>query len=232
MTSFLSDLKKLRFNYKLGKKTWFGTGGNSTFFLEINSESNLQKFLKLIPSSIPIFILGAGSNIIVRDGGFNGFTIKLIGSLKQIFFDKNKKILSIGGGAKDLNISKFCESNSISDFEFLSGIPGTLGGNIKMNAGCYGKTISDNLIDCSIINRKGKIIHLKKEEIKFSYRKSSINDNSIITHANFKVKIFDRKKISQKIKKISKTRFNTQPVNFRTGGSTFKNPPNQHAWKL
>lgn len=232
MTSFFKDLKNLKFNYKLGKKTWFGSGGNSTFFIEINSVASLQKLLKLVPYFVPIFVLGAGSNIIVRDGGFNGLTIKLSGILKKINYNKSKRILTIGGAAKDSTISRFCEQNSITDFEFLRGIPGTLGGNIKMNAGCYGKTISDNLLDCNVISRNGKVSNLKKEEIKFSYRKTSLDNDLIITSANFKVKLFKKKQISDKIKKIIKKRSSSQPVNYRTGGSTFKNPPNQSAWKL
>ena len=232
MTSFLNDLKSLKFNYKLVKKTWFGTGGNSTFYIEIDSEINLQKLLKLLPYSIPIFVLGAGSNIIVRDGGFDGLTIKLKGNLKKINYDKSKNFLTIGGAVKDSTISKFCEDNLITDFEFLRGIPGTLGGNIMMNAGCYGKTISDNLISCNVISRSGKVNCFKKEEIKFSYRKSSIDCRSIVTSATFKVKNLCKNKILKNITKISKTRSSTQPINFRTGGSTFKNPPNQSAWKL
>jgi UDP-N-acetylmuramate dehydrogenase len=232
MTNFFKDLKNLKFNYKLGKKTWFGSGGNSTFFIEINSLASLQKLLKVVPYFVPIFVLGAGSNIIVRDGGFNGLTIKLSGIIKKINYNKNKRILTIGGAAKDSTISRFCEQNSITDFEFLRGIPGTLGGNIKMNAGCYGKTISDNLIDCNVISRNGKVSNLKKEEIKFSYRKTSLDDDLIITSANFKVKLFKKKQISYKMKRIIKKRSSSQPVNYRTGGSTFKNPPNQSAWKL
>ena len=232
MTSFFKDLKNLKFNYKLGKKTWFGSGGNSTFFIEINSVASLQKLLKFVPYFVPIFVLGAGSNIIVRDGGFNGLTIKLSGIIKKINYNKSKRILTIGGAAKDSTISRFCEQNSITDFEFLRGIPGTLGGNIKMNAGCYGKTISDNLIDCNVISRNGKVSNLKKEEIKFSYRKTSLDNDLIITSANFKVKLFKKKQISDKMKKIIKKRSSSQPVNYRTGGSTFKNPPNQSAWKL
>ena len=232
MTSFFKDLKNLKFNYKLGKKTWFGSGGNSTFFIEINSVASLQKLLKFVPYFVPIFVLGAGSNIIVRDGGFNGLTIKLSGIIKKINYNKSNRILTIGGAAKDSAISRFCEQNSITDFEFLRGIPGTLGGNIKMNAGCYGKTISDNLLDCNVISRNGKVSNLKKEEIKFSYRKTSLDDDLIITSANFKVELFKKKQISDKMKKIIKKRSSSQPVNYRTGGSTFKNPPNQSAWKL
>ena len=101
------------------EKKRVGTGGNSTFYIEIDSEINLQKLLKLLPYSIPIFVLGAGSNIIVRDGGFDGLTIKLKGNLKKINYDKSKNFLTIGGAVKDSTISKFCEDNLITDFEFL-----------------------------------------------------------------------------------------------------------------
>ena len=92
MIRFLSDIKNIKFNYNLGKKTWFGSGGNTTFFVEINSESNLQKLVKLLPNSIPIFVLGAGSNVIIRDGGFNGLTIKLTGALKKLNLIKKIKL--------------------------------------------------------------------------------------------------------------------------------------------
>ena len=199
MINLLNDLKGLKFNYKLGKKTWFGTGGNSMFFIEINSESNLQKLLKFIPYSIPIFVLGAGSNIIIRDGGFNGLTIKLNGQLKKINYDKHKKILEIGGAVKDLIITKFCENNSITGFEFLRGIPGTLGGNIKMNAGCYGKTISDNLISCKIIDRCGKIKSLQKEDIKIFIQKHQLKKIQLspaqLSRSSYQIKIKFLKKL-------------------------------------
>ena len=101
-----------------------------------------------------------------------------------------------------------------------------------MNAGCYGKTISDNLINCSIVGRNGQMTKLSKKEIRFSYRKTSINDDSIITCAKFKVILNDKEEIFKKIKKVSKERISSQPINLRTGGSTFKNPPNESAWKL
>ena len=112
------------------------------------------------------------------------------------------------------------------------GIPGTLGGNIKNECWVLWKKQSDNLIDCNVISRNGKVSNLKKEEIKFSYRKTSLDNDLIITSANFKVKLFKKKQISDKMKKIIKERSSSQPVNYRTGGSTFKNPPNQSAWKL
>ena len=111
---------------------------------------------------MPVFLIGAGSNILIRDGGIKGVTIKLGEEFKKIIFD-SEKILKIGGGCKDLNIAKYCYDHSIGGFEFLRGIPGTLGGNIRMNAGCFGNLISDKLIKCKIMNRDGDIINFQEK---------------------------------------------------------------------
>ena len=148
---FFKDLINIKINYDIGKKTWFGTGGKSRILLIINNLKSLKFLLKVLPNSQPIFLIGAGSNLIVRDGGINGITIKLGKDFKKIDYIKKRKIINIGSAAKDLDISKFCYENSIGNFEFLRGIPGTLGGNIKMNAGCFGSSISDRLISCKII---------------------------------------------------------------------------------
>tara|TARA_B100001287_G_scaffold213100_1_gene181927 strand:- start:271 stop:1170 length:900 start_codon:yes stop_codon:yes gene_type:complete len=232
MRELIKSLSKLKLNYELGKKTWFGTGGSTTLFLEVHSKSSLKKIIKLLPYNFPIFIVGAGSNLIVRDGGFKGLTLKLTDEFKNIDFNKQNKVLKIGGGLKDHIISNFCYKNSIGNFEFLRGIPGTLGGNIKMNAGCFGKTISDDLIKCRILNRKGEELCLDKRDINFSYRRSDIPDNSIILDAEFSVKLSSKKHILKKTNEIIKTRTKSQPIKNRTGGSTFKNPPNVSAWKL
>ncbi len=229
---FLKDIIKLKFNYSLGKKTWFGTGGKSSVFLVINNTQSLRFLLKIIPKSIPIFLIGAGSNIIIRDGGIDGITIKLGKDFKKIIFYKERGILKVGGGAKDLDIAKFCHKNSIGGFEFLRGIPGTLGGNIRMNAGCFGSFISDKLINCELINRTGKIKKLNKKDINFNYRSSSINNEDIVLNAEFNVKLTKQNTIAKKLKEISNSRMLSQPVNSRTGGSTFKNPDELSAWKL
>jgi UDP-N-acetylmuramate dehydrogenase len=229
---FLKDLTRSKINYNISKKTWFGTGGNAKIFTEMNSVQSLTFFLKILPKSVPIFLIGAGSNTIIRDGGINGFTIKLGKYFKKIDFDKKNKIVEIGAAVKDLDFLKFCYNNSIGGFEYLKGIPGTIGGNLRMNAGCYGKTISDNFKSCKIVNRNGKILELKKSEIRFGYRSCSIPFDSIIISAKFRVDILGKKKILKVIKENSEKRNSSQPTNYRTGGSTFKNPPNHEAWKL
>ena len=116
----------------------------------------IRIILKYFKKIFPVFIIGAGSNLIVRDGGINGIVIKLGKAFSQITLHKKESILQIGGSAKDYQISKFCLENNITGFEYLIGIPGTLGGNLKMNAGCYGQEICDNFLECVVINSKGK----------------------------------------------------------------------------
>ena len=229
---FFKDLINIKINYDIGKKTWFGTGGKSKVLLVINNLKSLKFLLKVLPNSQPIFLIGAGSNLIVRDGGINGITIKLGKDFKKIDYIKKRKIINIGSAAKDLDISKFCYENSIGNFEFLRGIPGTLGGNIKMNAGCFGSSISDRLISCKIINREGNIKEILKENLIFNYRFSSIPRDSIVIEAKFKAITKNKKTIKEVLKKIINKRTLNQPINFRTGGSTFKNTPKESAWKL
>ena len=219
------------FNYNLGSKTWFGTGGKCFCFITVDSKRTISIILKYFKRVFPVFIVGAGSNLIVRDGGINGIVIKLGKSFSQIKLYKKESILEIGGSTKDFEISKFCLKNNITGFEFLSGVPGTLGGNLKMNAGCYGQEICDNFLECEVINSVGEKVVKKKKDITFGYRSSTLGDDIVIS-AKFKVNYAKTKTISDKIKTIIKERKMSQPVGVRTGGSTFSNPKNHLAWKL
>tara|TARA_B100000963_G_scaffold174487_1_gene151796 strand:+ start:870 stop:1769 length:900 start_codon:yes stop_codon:yes gene_type:complete len=225
-------LQNLKFNYQLGKKTWFGTGGNCNLFLEVNSIDQLINTIKIAKRFVPIFVIGSGSNVIIRDGGFKGIVIKLGVNFRKIKINNDNSILSIGAGTRDSEVSKFCVENNISGLEFLSGIPGTIGGNIKMNAGCYGDQISDKLIDCTIIDERLKKKILKKSEIDFCYRKSSFDNKHVIIEARFKIQKDNKFRIKKKISIISDKRKKSQPVASRTGGSTFKNSSSYPAWKL
>ena len=221
----------LSFNYDLGSKTWFGTGGKCLCFITSDSEKVIRITLKYLKKIFPVFVIGAGSNLIVRDGGINGIVIKLGKAFSKITLYKKKSILEIGGSAKDYQISRFCLENNITGFEFLSGIPGTLGGNLKMNAGCYGQEICDNLLECVVINSKGKKIVKEKDDITFGYRSSTLGDD-IVVSAKFKVNYDRKRKINDKIKTIINDRKKSQPLGVKTGGSTFSNPKNNSAWKL
>ena len=232
MNNKSSLLKSLKFNYQLGKKTWFGTGGNCNLFLEVNSINQLINTIRVAKKFLPILVIGSGSNVIIRDGGFKGIVIKLGGNFRKIEIDNRNSILSVGAGTKDSEIAKFCVEKNISGLEFLTGIPGTIGGNIKMNAGCYGSQISDNLIDCTIIDEKINKKIVKKKDIDFHYRKSSFDNGQIIIEARFKVKKCNKSQIKKRISTISDKRKKSQPVSSRTGGSTFTNHNSYPAWKL
>ncbi len=222
----------LKFNYEFGKKTWFGSGGNCRYFLRADSLKQLRTTLKIGKNILPIFILGSGSNILVRDGGYKGMVIKLGSDFKKIEIDKKKNILSVGSAAKDIEVSKFCLENNISGFEFLSGIPGTIGGNLKMNAGCFGHQISDQLLDCTIIDKNLMTKKISKKNINFNYRNSSFSNEDVIVEASFIAKRSHKEIIKKKMLEISIQRKKSQPVSSRTGGSTFVNPPSHSAWKL
>ena len=225
MNNKSSLLKSLKFNYQLGKKTWFGTGGNCNLFVEVNSINQLINTIRIVKKFIPILVIGSGSNVIIRDGGFKGIVIKLGGNFRKIEIDNSNSLLSVGAGAKDSEVAKFCVEKNISGLEFLSGIPGTIGGNIKMNAGCYGSQISDNLIDCTIIDEKLNKKIVKKNEIDFRYRKSSFNNEQIIVEARFKIQKCNKLQIKKKISTISYKRKKSQPVSSRTGGSSHSQIP-------
>ena len=183
------------------------------------------------PKNINIFTIGLGSNIIIRDGGIPGVVIKLNNGFNKIEILNDEKII-VGCGLKNMNLVKFCLENNYGGFEFLSGIPGSIGGSIKMNAGCFQNSISDTLIEIKAINRNGDIVKVNKKEIIFDYRYSSISDDWIIIEASFKIFKKNSIKLKKIINKLSDERKKTQPINTRTGGSTFKNPKSLKAWKL
>ena len=228
----LRKKKLIQTNYKIGKKTWFGTGGNVKVFFQPECLSDLSLFLQLVPRKILIYVIGSGSNLLIRDGGLSGVVVKLNNGFNDFFYDKQKKIIKVGCGLKNINFIKYCLKNCIGDFEFLSGIPGTIGGSLKMNAGCFDQTISDNLISVEIIDRNGELLFLQKKDLEFKYRKTSILSDWIIISAVFSVKNSSKIKIQNYINKISKIRKKIQPISSRTGGSTFQNPKAYQAWKL
>ena len=167
----------------------------------------------------------------IRDGGFSGVVIKL--SPKFSFIkQEGDKVLEVGAGTLDKTLSSYAAENSIANFEFLSCIPGSIGGAIRMNSGCYGNEISDILISVKGIDFKGKIIEIKREDIKFIYRGTNLPADLIILSANLRADPGDKNLIQEKIKNFSQKKKETQPSQIKTCGSTFKNPKDKKAWKL
>ena len=220
---------KIYFDYNIGKLTWFRTGGNAKTFIIIENSEELEIVLNEIKGD-NFYILGSGSNLLIRDNGYNGVIIKLGKGFKSfnIFEDK----LEVGASILDINLSNFALNNNIEGFEFFSGIPGSVGGAIKMNAGCFGAETKDRLHSIEIYNSIFEKKIIMKKNINLSYRSSNIENNQIISKAIFKINYGNQTNIKEKMKKIKTQRLATQPITNRTSGSTFKNPPNYYAAKL
>ena len=220
---------KIYFDYNIGKHTWFRTGGNAKIFALIENNSELEIILNEIKNE-NFYILGSGSNLLIRDNGYDGVIIKLGKGFSAIKITEDS--LEVGASALDVNLSNFAYKNKIKDFEFFSGIPGSIGGAIKMNAGCFGGETKDNIRSIEIYNSHYEKKTILKKDIEFSYRSSNIKQNEIISKAIFNYNYGDTDLIKQKIKNIKNKRLSTQPIQKRTSGSTFKNPPNLFAAKL
>ena len=220
---------KFYFDYDTSKNVWFRAGGNAAVFCLVYDESELKFILENI-QDIPYEIIGAGSNILVRDKGYNGIIFKLGKCFNKIALHEN--FIQVGAGILDVNLSKYAEINNIQNFEFFSGIPGSIGGAIKMNAGCYGCETSNFLIDVKTINSKGKICLLNKDKLKLTYRNSFLPNRDIIISANFNYSFGDKDEIKHRINQIKIMRENSQPLKSKTSGSTFKNPKNKFAAEL
>ena len=220
-------------NEKLSNYNWFNLGGPAKFFLKIQSPDELKKFLiDNKKNNYKIHILGAGSNTLFRDGGFDGVVIKLGNNFSYTKMLKEDEI-EVGAATLDRKVSDFATTNSLSGFEFLSCIPGSIGGSITMNSGCYGEDISKIFISLKAMNFNGEIKSFDKEEIEFFYRGNSMKDDLVILSAIFKGKISDKNQILETQKKLINKKRETQPTRVKTCGSTFKNPTNEKkAWEL
>lgn len=223
--------KNIFFNEKLSKYSWFNLGGPAKIFFKPENDLQIIKFLKIIEKDTPIKCLGAGSNTLIRDGGYNGVIIKL--SPKFSFINKEEKnIIEVGAATLDKKLSNYALENSLSGFEFLSCIPGSVGGAIIMNSGCYANEISQILLSIKTVDRKGKFKVINSDEIKFSYRGTNLPKDLIILSAKFKGNKGEKKKIRKKISEFIELKKKAQPSRIKTCGSTFKNPHNEKAWKL
>ncbi|HCR85670.1 MAG TPA: UDP-N-acetylenolpyruvoylglucosamine reductase, partial [Alphaproteobacteria bacterium] len=230
------DLPKIRgeyrFDYNISKSTWFNVGGNVDVLFRPEDEDDLAFFLKNRPEEIPYIVLGVCSNVIVRDGGYRGVLIKLGRNFTDISHDKN--IINVGCGALDSNVARYAAENNIAGLEFLIGIPGTIGGNIAMNAGAYGTEVKDVLVEATAITKTGMKKTYTNESLNFEYRKAHFEEGTIFTSCILKGHNGIAEDIKKKMQNISSSREETQPVRTKTGGSTFKNPKNSEkkAWQL
>ena len=219
---------KFIFDYDIYKSTWFRAGGKADIFCLVYDENELEIILNHI-GGISYSIIGAGSNLLIRDRGYRGLIIKLGKSFNQLSIQDNK--ILAGASILDTNLAKFSYLHSIKNFEFFSGIPGSVGGAIKMNAGCFGSETKDVLYNVNVMKKKGEQAIIKNDSLNFSYRKSNL-ENDIVICAQFNVEYGHKEEIKDKLKNIKQNRIASQPIITKTSGSTFKNPAGFHAAKL
>ena len=217
-------------NKKMSNLTWFGVGGCSKYYFQPSSEKDLVSFLKENEHNLPIYPLGAGSNIIIRDKGFNGIIIHF-NKLKDISIDK-KGIITTYCGAMDADVARFARNHSRTGLEFLIGIPGTIGGGIKMNSGAYGSEIKNILIDVIAINKTGTLKKFTVKDLKLDYRTNKLSQEWMFLKARFKSATGLKDQIQKKMKEIIQSRKISQPTGKKTGGSTFMNGHDFKAWEI
>jgi UDP-N-acetylmuramate dehydrogenase len=221
---------RLTANAPLGAQTWFRVGGPAEVLFRPADQADLAVFLKALPEDLPVTVIGVASNLLVRDGGIPGVTIRLGRGFASI--EVSEERLSVGAGALDLNVALTAAEAGIADLEFLSGVPGTIGGGLKMNAGAYGSEIKDVLVRADAIDRSGAIHRVPAAELGLSYRHCNAPDDWIFTGAILRGRPGGRQQIAKRMSEIQAAREASQPIRSRTGGSTFANPPGHQVWRL
>ena len=222
--------KSVTLNQTLSKHNWFNVGGNAEILFVPEDIKDLIGLLKSKPKKYEIYPIGAGSNILVSDKGIKGITL-ITKKLNQISID-NFGVITAQAGAVDADVARFARDQERTGLEFLVGIPGTIGGGIKMNSGAFGAEFKDILIDVKAINNLGEIKTFSNKELQMGYRKIGLSKEWIFYEARFKSSKDSKDKITTKMRRIIQLRKEAQPTAVKTGGSTFKNPINKKAWKL
>ena len=219
-----------RFDAPLSKTNWFGVGGNAEILFKPEDATDLADFLKHKPASLPVTVIGVGSNLIIRDGGIEGVVIRLGRGFTGIVAESG--IVEAGASVLDVHLANYTAQNGLSGLEFFAGIPGTIGGALAMNAGAYGRETADVLLRAEAVTPEGDIITLQPHEMEYSYRHYGGPKGLIFTRAWFATTPDAPEAIEARITQIQASREATQPIRERTGGSTFQNPPGQKAWAL
>jgi len=221
---------KLREGAQLAKVTWFQVGGPADVMFRPKDEADLADFLKGKPEDLPVTVIGVGSNLLVRDGGIRGVVIRLGRPFTDVVVEDGA--VHAGAGALDLNVAQTAQMNGIAGLEFLSGIPGTIGGALRMNAGAYGTEIKDVLVSATAIDGSGNIHTFTPDEMNMTYRHCGVPEDWIFTSAILRASSGDPEDIAKRMDEIQKSRAESQPIKSRTGGSTFANPVPKRAWEV
>jgi len=221
---------RLLANQPLGEFTWFRVGGPAQAFFMPEDENDLAYVLRNLPTDIPVTVIGAGSNLIVREGGVPGLVVRLGRGFNEIAIQDDHRVAA-GAAVLDVLVARAAQKAAIARLAFLSGIPGTIGGALRMNGGAYGGETKDVLIEARGVDHQGNMLVFSNADMGFSYRRCSVPEDVIFTSALLQGRAGDADAIAAEMAAIKSKREASQPRN-RTGGSTFKNPPGHSAWKL
>ena len=222
---------RLEANAPLAELTWFRAGGAAAVLFTPADEADLAAFLKATPADIPVTVIGVGSNLLVRDGGVPGVVIRMGRGFADVAAESDHRIRA-GAAALDVRVARFAQEKSIDALTFLRGIPGTIGGALRMNAGAYGGETKDILVEARAVDRTGNIHVLTNADMNYTYRHCGAPEDLVFTQALLQGRAGDPQAIAAAMDKITESREATQPVKSRTGGSTFKNPPHIKSWQL
>ena len=222
---------RLLANEPLAPLTWFRVGGPAQVLFMPEDEADLAYFLANLPPDIPVTVVGLGSNLIVRDGGVPGVVIRLGRGFNDVKVEPGDRIRA-GTAVPDVKVSRAAQEAAIAGLAFFRGIPGAIGGALRMNGGAYGRETKDALIEARGVDRAGRVHVFKNADMHYTYRHCGAPDDVIFTEALFQGARGDPKTIAAEMDKITESREATQPIKSRTGGSTFKNPPGHKAWQL
>ena len=221
---------RLLANQSLAELTWFRVGGPAQALFMPDDEDDLSSFLANLPGEIAVTVIGLGSNLIVRDGGVQGVVVRLGRGFGEVAVEGLD--VRAGAAVPDVKVARAAQEAGIAGLSFLRGIPGAIGGALRMNGGAYGRETKDALIEARAVDRAGRIHVLANADLGFTYRHCSVPDDYIFTQATFRGARGDQVVIAAEMEKITESREATQPIKSRTGGSTFKNPPDRKAWQL
>jgi len=215
----------------LAPLVWFKSGGKAEWLFEPKDEQDLVAFLRELDRQVPVMALGLGSNLIVRDGGVPGVVVRLGKTFAKI--DRvDQTTLRCGGGASGILVSSTARDAGVAGLEFLRGIPGTVGGFVRMNGGAYGREVSDILVSARLVLRSGEVVEWPLDQLGYTYRHSEVPAGAVVIEAVFRGSPGDPEAIGAEMDAIARAREESQPLRSRTGGSTFKNPPGHKAWAL
>ena len=222
---------KLTADAPLAPLVWFKSGGTAEWLFEPADLEDLKEFLARLGGKTPVLALGLGSNMIVRDGGVPGVVVRL-GKAFASVEARRDKVLECGGGASGILVSSKARDAGIAGVEFLRGIPGTVGGFVRMNGGAYSREVADVLIDCDVVMPSGDFVTLPARDLEYSYRHSVLPEGAVVVAARIQGREGIPAEIGEEMDKIAAAREASQPLRTRTGGSSFKNPPGHKAWRL